>query len=283
MRKIYLLHLQQFADGGADGNSGVTSQDAAGNTGETTGQDAADEQQEAPQRATFEDLIKGDYKEDYDKAVQKIMRQRFAKAKANEDKLTQVAPILDALASKYGVQADDIASIAKYVSEDDAMYEDAAMEAGMTVDQFKEYSRVMAENQRLMAERKANEQRQAANAQLAQWREEEKELQKEFPNFSLDSMIQNETFYRMVGQGVPLRNAYIAMDADGILQGAMNYTAQQVAKKTASTIAQRGSRPIEGGMSGQASAKVTTDVSKMSNADIADYVRRAAMGERISL
>ena len=279
-KKIYLLHLQQFADGGTDGDSGVASQDAAGNPGEATTQDAAAAQET---KATFEDLIKGEYKEDYDKSVQKIMRQRFAKAKANEDKLSKIEPILDALASKYGTTADDIDSIVKYVGEDDAMYEDAALQAGMTVDQYKNYSRVMAENQRLLAERQANEQRQAANAQLAQWREEEQQLKQEFPNFDLDTLIQNETFYRMVGQGIPLRNAYIAMDADGILQGAMNYTAQQVARKTATTIAQRGSRPVEGGMSGQASAKVATDVSKLSNAEIAEYVLRAQRGEHITL
>ena len=279
-KKIYLLHLQQFADGGTDGDSGVASQDAAGNPGEATTQDAAAAQET---KATFEDLIKGEYKEDYDKSVQKIMRQRFAKAKANEDKLSKIEPILDALASKYGTTADDIDSIVKYVGEDDAMYEEAAMRANMTVDQFKNYSRVMAENERLKAERQANEQRQAANAQLAQWREEEQQLKQEFPNFDLDTLIQNETFYRMVGQGVPLRNAYIAMDADGILQGAMNYTAQQVARKTATTIAQRGSRPVEGGMSGQASAKVGTDVSKLSNAEIAEYVLRAQRGEHIHL
>lgn len=282
MKRFYVLRLQRFADGGSEGaDSGVTSQDAAGNPGEATqSQDAAAAQET---KASFEDLIKGEYKEDYDKSVQKIMRQRFAKAKANEDKLTKIGPILDALASKYGVTADDIDSIAQYVSEDDAMYEEAAMKANMTVDQFKNYSRVMAENERLKAERQANEQRQAANAQLAQWREEEAQLKQEFPNFDLDTLIQNETFYRMVGQGIPLRNAYIAMDADGILQGAMSYTAQQVAKKTATTIAQRGSRPVEGGMSGQASAKVATDVSKLSNAEIAEYVLRAQRGEHITL
>ena len=283
MRKVfYRLYLQQFAEGGTEGASGDTtsSQDAAETTGEESGQDAADGQQET-QRATFEELIKGDYKEDYDKAVQKIINRRFSKAKANEDKLNQMAPIMDALASKYGVQPDDIASIAKYVGEDDQMYEDAAYKAGMTVEQFKNYSRVMAENERLRAEHEANEQRRAANAQLAQWREEEKALQQEFPDFSLDAMIENEAFYRMVGSGVPIRNAYIAMNADGILKNAMGYTAQQVAKKTADTIRQRGNRPVEGGMSGQAASKVGSDISKLTNAEIAEMHERILRGELI--
>ena len=149
----------------------------------------------------------------------------------------------------------------------------------MTVDQYKQYARVMAENQRLIAERQANEQRRAMNAKVAQWREEEKAIKAEFPGFDLDSMIQDDTFNRMVQDGVSLRNAYIAMEADSILPAAMSYAAQQGARKAQATIAQRGSRPMEGGMSGQAASKVKTDVSKMSNAEIADMAARIMRGE----
>lgn len=279
MRKyFYVLRLQRFAEGGSEGaESGVTSQDAAGSAGEATSQDAAAEAQET--RVSFDELIKGEYKDDYDKAVQKIVRQRFAKAKANEEQLSKVTPILQALASKYGCDAADVDAIAQYVGEDDALYEDAALQAGMTVDQYKQYARVMAENQRLIAERQANEQRRAMNAKVAQWREEEKAIKAEFPGFDLDSMIQDDTFNRMVQDGVSLRNAYIAMEADSILPAAMSYAAQQGARKAQATIAQRGSRPMEGGMSGQAASKVKTDVSKMSNAEIADMAARIMRGE----
>lgn len=279
MRKyFYVLRLQRFAEGGSEGaDSGVTSQDAAGSAGEATSQDAAAGAQET--RVSFDELIKGEYKEDYDKAVQKIVRQRFAKAKANEEQLSKVTPILQALASKYGCDAADVDAIAQYVGEDDALYEDAALQAGMTVDQYKQYARVMAENQRLIAERQANEQRRAMNAKVAQWREEEKAIKAEFPGFDLDSMIQDDTFNRMVQDGVSLRNAYIAMEADSILPAAMSYAAQQGARKAQATIAQRGSRPMEGGMSGQAASKVKTDVSKMSNAEIADMAARIMRGE----
>lgn len=284
-KKFFALRLQRFADGGTDGGSegasGVTSQDAAGSTGADSTQDAAAAAQET--KVSFDELIKGEYKEDYDRAVQKIVRQRFAKAekqaKANEEQLGKMAPIMQALASKYGVNADDIDSIAKYVNEDDAMYEDAALQAGMTVDQYKQYAHVMAENQRLIAERQANEQRRAMNEQVQRWRAEEQQIKTEFPDFDLDSLIQDESFNRMVQSGVPLRSAYIAMEADHILPAAMSYAAQQGAIKAQATIAQRGSRPVEGGMSGQAASKVATDVSKMSDAEIADMAARIMRGE----
>ena len=277
MRK-FLLYLQRFAEG-SDG-AGDSTQAAAG-TGEATEQAAA-----AETRASFEDLIKGEYKEDYDKAVQKIVRQRFSKAKANEEKLGKIAPIMSALAAKYGCDAEDIDGIAQFVSDDDELYEEAAYKAGLTVDQYKRISVIEAENQRLRAERERNEQRRAANEWYEQKLQEAEQLKAEFPDFNLDEMMKDERFVNLIHPqnpyAVPIREAYLAMSMDKILPGAMEQTAKAVAKKTADTIRQRGARPLEGGMSGQASLKAHTDVSKLTDAEIADYVRRANRGERIT-
>lgn len=270
-RKDYRLNLQRFAD------SGDTTQDAAG-AGESTQQDAAANET----RVSFDELIKGDYKEDYEKAIKQAIGRRMQGAKANEAKLAKLSPIMQALASKYGTDPEDIESIAKYVDEDESMYEDAAYKAGMSVDQFKRFSRIEAENQRLNAERQQNALRQQAQATYEKWQAEAEEIKASYPNFDLDTYLADEHFQNLLREGVPLKNAYIALDADNIIPGAMAYTAQAVAAKTAATIAQRGSRPIEGGMSGQASSKVKTDVSKLSNAEIADLVQRASRGERFS-
>lgn len=282
MMKRFKLYLQQFADGG-DAGAGVSSQDAAESTGEATQQDAAAEETRVP----FDELIKGDYKEDYDKSVQKIVRQRFSKAKADEAKLTKIAPILQALASKYGVDADDIDGIARYVGEDDALYEEAAYEKGLTVDQYKHLMALENENHRMKVERERNEQRRAANEWYNQKSQEAEQLKAEFPDFDLDTMMANENFVRLIHPQNPyavgIREAYLALKADEILPEAMSYTAKQVAAKTANTIAKRGNRPVEGGMSGQASSKAKTDVSRLTNDEIAEYVRRASVGgERIT-
>ena len=269
---LYKLLLQQFAE------AGDASQAAAG-SGEGTEQAAAASNET---KASFEDLIKGDYKDDYEKAVTKIVRQRFAGAKANEDKLAKMAPIMEALASKYGADVNDLDSIAKFVEEDESLYEDAAYKAGMTVDQYKRFSRIEAENQRLIAERENARKIRDAQAQYDAWMEEAEQVKAEFPKFDLNTALQNETFQRLLRNGVSLRSAYAACDLDNVLPEVMAYTAQQVARKTSDTIAKRGSRPMEGGMSGQASAKASTDVSKLSANEIADLVRRASAGERIS-
>ena len=272
-RKDYRLNLQRFAD---SSEAGETSEAVA--AGESTEQAAAANET----KASFEDLIKGEYRQDYEKKVKDIVNRRFAKANANETKLSKMAPIMQALATKYGTNPDDIDSIAKFIDEDESLYEDAAYKAGMSVDQYKRFSQIQAENQRLMAERQMNEQRRAAQEKYAEWQEEAETIKADFPNFDLDSLLQDPNFQTLLREGIGLRQAYIAMDADNILPEVMGYTAQQVAKKTAATIAQRGSRPTEGGMSGQAAAKARTDVSKLSNADIAELVKRATAGEQIS-
>lgn len=269
----YFLNLQRFAEG-----TGDASQAAAGESGESTQQAAAANET----KVSFDELIRGEYKEDYDKAVQKVVRQRFAGARENEAKLAKMGPIMQALASKYGIEnPDDIESIARYVEEDESLYEDAAYKAGMSVDQYKKFSRIEAENQRLTAERQLNEQRRAAQEKYNEWLAEAEQIKSEFPEFDLNTSLQNESFQRLLKNGVDLRSAYVATNTDNILSGAMSYTAQQVARKTSATIAQRGSRPMEGGMAGQAASKAKTDVSKLSNAEIAELVRRASQGERL--
>lgn len=268
-RQYYKLHLQRFAEGGS----------AEGGSGESTGQDAA---ANTETKVSFEELIKGDYKEDYEKSIRQAIGRRMSGARANEQRLAAMQPIMQALASKYGVtDPGDIATIAKYVEEDESLYEDAAYRAGMSVDQYKRFAQIEAENQRLTAERMRNEQRRAAQAQYEQWQAEAEEIKADFPNFDLDTYLQDTHFQTLLKDGIGLRNAYIAMDADNILPEVMGHTAQQVAKKTAATIAQRGNRPAEGGMSSRASVKTDTDVSKMSKEDFYDLVRRVERGEVI--
>ena len=56
----------------------------------------------------FENLIKGEYKDEFDKRVQNIINKRFSSAKANEEKLNALNPMLDMLASKYGKDSSDV-------------------------------------------------------------------------------------------------------------------------------------------------------------------------------
>ena len=68
---------------------------------------------------------------------------------------------------------------------------------------------------------------------------------------------------------------------DDIVSGAMAAAVQTAADKVSKSVAANGARPNENG-SGQGAATVKPDVSKMTKAQRQDYIRRAAMGERIT-
>ena len=68
---------------------------------------------------------------------------------------------LELLAKKYGVDANDTEALNKAIEEDDAYYEEEALEKGITVQQLKEIRRMEKENvelKRQMQEKNAKEQ-----------------------------------------------------------------------------------------------------------------------------
>ena len=91
--------------------------------------------------AEFEKLIKGQFKDQYDARVQDTIRNRL-KGKDSQitdltNKQTAVAPILELLAKKYGVDAADIEGLNKAIQADDSYFEQEAMERGMSVKDLK--------------------------------------------------------------------------------------------------------------------------------------------------
>lgn len=273
----FKLNLRLFDEGagagaaGAEGTS-VTAGNAAGTQGDTSV--AA-----APERQSFADLIKGDYKDEADKYIQGIVRERV---KNSKDTIKSQAEILDIVAAKYGMDTSDLAALKDKVSNDDAYYEDRAMEEGLTVDQYKRIAQAESKA-RAYDEAMAQQQRDAAaEAQVRIWQEQAEQVKRAFPDFDLAKELENETFQRILQSGVNMQSAYVAAHEAEILQGAMQYTAAEVRRATANDIAARGTRPRENASSSQAAATLKTDVSKLTRADREALSRRAAAGEIIS-
>lgn len=275
--KRFKLDLHLFDEGAgaapAAGGTSVTAGDAAGTQGDTSV--AA-----APERQSFADLIKGDYKEEADKYIQGIVRERV---KNSKDTIRSQAEILDIVAAKYGMDTSDLAALKDKVSNDDAYYEDRAMEEGLTVDQYKRIAQAESKARAYDEAMAQQERDRAANEQVAAWQAQAEEVKQVFPDFDLSNEISNPTFQRLLQSGVDMRSAYVAIHEAEILQGAMQYTASEVRKATANEIASKGSRPRENASSSQAAATTRTDVSKLTKADREELSRRAARGEMVYL
>ena len=84
--------------------------------------------------AEFEALIKGKFKDQYSTRVQDTIRDRL-KGKDTQisdltEKQTAMAPILELLGKKYGVDATDIKALSNAIQDDDSYFEEEALQKG---------------------------------------------------------------------------------------------------------------------------------------------------------
>ena len=284
---LMTLNLQLFAEGTGDGGTG-----SEGATGETEAAAVSQTQitdadgntaTTIDRKAEFEKLIKGEYKDLYDARMQETIQKRLKGQKETVDKYEALAPTLDTLAKKYGVDASDINALNKAIEEDDAYYEEEALEKGITVEQLKEIRKMERENAELKKLRDEQNAKQEAEKKVAGWMEESKQVKAIYPQFDLRSEMQNPKFVDLLRvPGVDVRTAYELTHKDEIIAGAMQFTAKTVEKKIADKIAANGARPTENGLNSQSASLTKSDVSQLSKADILDIQRRVARGEKIS-
>lgn len=305
MMKFLKLNLQLFADGagagdggtGADGANGVQvgvpSLQTKGEKNPLAGvkygiqpEDAqtADVQQVTDgvdRNAEFEKLIKGEYKDLYDARVQDTIQRRLKGTKETVDKYNALAPTLEMLSRKYGVDASDIEALNKAIEEDDAYYEDEALEKGITVEQLKSIRKMERENAELKRQMREQNARENADRIYASWMQQADALKGVYPSFDLNAELQNPRFVDLLRNNVDVRTAYEVLHKDEIIPAAMQFTARQVEQKLTNKIIAGGSRPTENGINSQSSVVVKSDVSQLSKEDRAEIIRRVARGEKI--
>ena len=305
------INLQLFAEGaggdggtGLEGATGVTEtnavsqnkkgvksnplanvvygkQEEAAQTADVQSNTTAESVQQPDRNAEFEKLIKGEYKDLYDARMQDTIQKRLKGTKETVDKYNALSPTLELLAKKYGVDANDVAALNKAIEEDDAYYEEEALEKGVSVEQLKEIKKMERENaelKRQMQEKNAKEK----GAQLyAQWMEQAEKAKTIYPSFDLRAEMNNPKFVDLLRANIDVRTAYEVLHKDDIIPAAMQFTAKTVEKKITDKIIANGARPTENGISSQSSVVTKSDVSQLSKADRAEIIRRVAQGEKI--
>lgn len=308
---LFPMNLQLFAEGGAAAGEGGGAE-GAGATAPAAGvqkkgaksnplanvmygkqpQDSAPAaevqteptQSQTPDRnAEFEKMIKGDYKEAYDKRVQDTIQKRLKNHKETEDRLTAMNPLLDILSAKYGVEASNTEGLIKALEEDDDFIEKAALEQNMDPKQYRQIMKLQNENKRLKDQNDQRIQEEQRNQQYSIWEQQAAEAKNLYPNLDLNVESENPQFRKLLFAGVDVGTAYMVIHKDDVLAGAMHHTAKTVEQKLANKIAAGNSRPAENGTSGQSAAVIKTDPSKWTRADREEVRRRAARGEKIYL
>lgn len=237
-------------------------------------------------KASFEELIKGEYKEEYNARMQEALSKRFKANEAVAQREKSLAPILEALGNKYGIDASDVSSmdlekLSKAIQEDDSYYEQEALEKGISVEMLKQLKKMESENKQMkqaMEERQKREKTQQAYAELLKQSEQVKAI---YPGFDLKTEMNNPQFGRLIANNVDARTAYEVVHRDEIQPAMAQYMAKKTAEQLSNHIQSGAKRPAENGANSQNSATVKTDVTKLTKADRAEIARRAALGETI--
>lgn len=231
--------------------------------------------------AEFEKLIKGQYKEQYDARVQDTIQKRLKGSKETVDKYNALAPTLEILANKYGVDAADIEALNKAIQEDDAFFEEEALKRGMSVQDLKSIRKMERENADLKRQMQEKETKEKADKLYSQWLQQEQDTKKVYPSFNMQAEMQNPRFVDLLKSNIDVKTAYEVLHKDEIIPAAMQFTAKAVEQKLTNKIIANGARPTENGMSSQGAAVVKSDVSQLSKADRAEIIRRVQRGEKI--
>lgn len=263
-------------DGGADGQ---THPSAAGRGKEAEVQTTSNTLEE--KRKAFMDLVNGEYKDIYTEETQRIINRRFRETQNLEEQLGRNQPVIDMLMQRYKIGDGDIGKLTAAIENDDAYWSEAAEEAGMSVEQYKQFQKLQRENAALLKAQRQQQSQQAAQQQLQKWYSEAEQVKGLYPSFDLNAEVKNPQFLSMLRAGVPVQHAYEVIHMDDIKAGVAAMQARATEKQVVDGIRAKGARPQENGTAAQSAFTVKDDVTKLTKKDRADIARRVARGEHI--
>ena len=270
----------------ADVKYGVQPEDNADGEVAATGMtEAANTAEQTDGKKSFKDLIKGEYKDDADAWAQELIRNRFKQNGEMEERMNALNPLLEALGKLHNVDPTDIKQLTDVVMNNDSLYEEEAMQRGMTVDTLKAIKQMERENETL----KQREQQSIAETRMRQHFDalahQAEEAKQYYPGLDLMAEMNNPTFARLTapGVGVDVRTAYEVVHRDELRGAEMQFAAQKSAERMANAVRANGMRPVENGMNSRQNASpVKTDPRTLTKADREEIKRRVLRGEKIS-
>jgi hypothetical protein len=219
-----------------------------------------------------------------DDEVQRIVQRRLAKFKPQSDAMEALNPALEMLVKHYGldVNAPDYAALSQAILEDDAYYEQRAIDMGVPVDVAKRLEAA----ERLEEARRRDAEMNEQDRQIREFRiglEQQSEAMKQkYPGFDLNREMQNDTFVRMVSPGVGLtvEQAFTAVHYNELMEATRRMTQQNLSN----TIRSNQTRPNEGGSkrSDTVPAHNLDSIRHMPRERRQELIERMRRGERVT-
>ena len=262
----------------------------SGSTTDVTAQSSDNGQptndQSTTEKIPYRDLIKSDeYKDDHKAYMDETIGDRLKKYKGIEEDLVKHKAVLETVAYKYGVNPEDenfLETLEEKIEADDSYYENYAMEHDISTEEARRIVTMERKAAQFDAQQEAMEKQRQAQQQIMVLRKNAEKTKSQFPQFDLDTEMQDERFRRLcAANNGDTTAAYMACHWNEILPATVQMASRQIQTQTAQAVASNKARPIENGISSQAPSVVQQDFSNMKLADLrkqADEWRRKATG-----
>lgn len=255
---------------------------AAGDQQESLKEEKTTRETQKERLERYRELMDGEFKDIHQKETQRMINRRFKETKDLQEKLESYQPILDNLMDRYGIRDGDITKLQEAVDHDRRYLEEAAEDAGMTVEQYAEFRKLQRENDQFKQMQLRRQADESAKMQVRQWVQEAEELKQDYPDFDLDAFVNDPQNVEYLRHHVPMRMIYEFANREAIQANVAAHAAQQTEKNVVEGIRAKGQRPKENGSVTQPGVIVKTNVDELTNEDIDRIIRLVQQGEKIS-
>lgn len=236
------------------------------------------------QEESFESLIKGRYKADYERSVKAAVSERL---KGTKRTISKFSPILDVLGQQYGIDVSDPEKIdydalTRKLTDDKRLYEVEALEKGIPLDTLMQMKRMERQNAALQRENAAAQGEMQRREEFDRIVRQFAEVQAVYPGADLSVELANPEFGRLVSNGVPARTAYEVLHRAEIDAARTRAVAQAAQQQAVAGIQANGMRPPEGAANAGNGVPVQFDPRKLTKQQREEIRARVNRGEKIT-
>ncbi len=230
----------------------------------------------------FENLIKGEYREQFEQRMKDNLKRRFKESSSLKERISKSDEIISMLKIKYGINEDSYESIAEAIKNDNSFLKEEAQKQGIEPDMLQRLKTLEFENESMKRQIESGLEERKIRETVDNWIKDAKDITEKYPDFDLETESQNPRFAMLLKAGVDLKSAYYAIHHENIVEELTKKAAEEASVKIADSIRSRGARPNENGLSGRSTAIIKTDVSKLTPKERAEIAKRVMRGEEIS-
>ena len=229
----------------------------------------------------FEDLIKGDFKKQYDDRVHKNIAGKTAQINKLKAQVEEYSPLIKVLSMKYGVQDGNINSLVQAIESDNASYEQEAYQQNLTVEQLKHLKQMNFENEEFKRTAQEAQNKALAAKQVEDWVNQGKEFSAVNPGFDLNEEINNpdtgQRFARLLQAGLSVQEAFNSIHLNEILNSAKQVSTKEVIDRVKS----RNARPDELTNGLTSNVRIKNDPNSFTDKDFEEIRKQVESGKRI--